>query len=75
MCEEKADSDGLANSDFAQEAWEREALSKPLMQWTAADRFRYWMQPKRLKIQLIIGAIVMIPIFGYFFWQVFRVDP
>ena len=46
-------------------------FSKPLRQWTAADRVRYWMQPKRLKIQLIIGAIVMIPFIGYFFWQVY----
>ncbi len=70
MCEEKADSDGLANRDFAQEAWEREMFKTPLRLWTAADRVRYWMQPKRLKAQWIIGAIVMIPLLGYFFWQV-----
>lgn len=67
----KAGIDELANGNIAQETWEREMVSKPLMQWAAADRVRYWMQPKRLKIQLIIGGIVMIPLFGYFFWQVY----
>jgi len=67
----KTSKNKLIDRDMAQEAWEREMFLKPLAQWTSADRFRYWIQPKRLKIQMIFGAIVMIPSIGYFFWQVY----
>jgi hypothetical protein len=53
----KSDTENLAGRDLRQEAWEREMFSKPLRAWTMSDRIRYWMQPKRLKVQLAMVAI------------------
>ncbi len=65
--DEKTHIDKLADRDFAQEVWEREMFSNPLRVWSAADRMRYWMQPKRLKVQVSVAAVVVMALLGAVF--------